>query len=400
MLEYTPALSGERWHVQRFANLVAEFELVARAVLTPALSHPMGEEEQDLRGWQSAMRLFHEIGDGYARGWFFVRRLFGVGPLVPDLNSHPDDLRVWQRPELCAQFGLEADELQAELDALRILWRRSSAGDEPEKPSPLIPLPSDGRGAAEGTLQFGDEILVEFGFADRMFDVEWYDTERKCPVKREPQAGRLEKIWFTQRVGQWQRMLREPMASTLARQALVNELQLRRIEEEVCRIPATERAYEKLQGTKRQLEETFQVQLTKLGEMFPEFGDVANKVSFRACIADLFAGRRDYYAKGDNRLMDRVRTAAELEVDLRQSVQDPEVRHRAGLNVYIIESIAGLHDPNWRSQLKPSVLGKLDKGFKAAVNAAREAANEPLVDLEKDGQAGEYPDLIVEGEEA
>src|SRR5262245_530748 len=65
-LDYQPLTSGERWRVEKFEFLALEFGLA-----------------EDKKNWPEAMAVFHEIVCAQARWWMFVRRLYGVMPLVP-----------------------------------------------------------------------------------------------------------------------------------------------------------------------------------------------------------------------------------------------------------------------------------------------------------------------------
>jgi hypothetical protein len=381
VLVYTPLAETEKWQVEKVQLFVAEFGFDAKALPDQAMH-------------------FHEVGMQHTRGWLICRRLFGIGPVIPPADAHPDDLQPKSRAEICAALGLQPDELQAELDAMRGLWRnylesqvRASKADSPLTPA-LSPLRGEGD-SREPDLKFGDELLREFGFEEGMFEVIIYNPVTKQEEPRKQEVNRVERDWFCKRLKDWEKMLREPMASTLAREALLNDLYLRRFEMEMTRLGQSSPKWKQLYDLKKQIETIYQEQLTKLEEAFPEM-QIAGKQSFRGVISDLNKMHRDYYGRGDRRLMDKVNTAAEIEVLLRQSVQRPEPQYRFGLNIAIVEAMHGLYDPNWRPQFKHSTLKKLDAGFKEAVMRMREALAEPLVDLEKGvlpGEGDDYPDL-------
>jgi hypothetical protein len=66
------------------------------------------------------------------------------------------------------------------------------------------------------------------------------------------------------------------------------------------------------------------------------------------------------------------------------------------LNLAILESQQWMFDPRFQSQLRPQTLAKLDLIWREAIERARQALGEDLVDLEKDGLEGEYADLRAE----
>lgn len=387
MLEYRPLTSGERWRVEKFEFLAIEFGLAATS--RPEVAALPG------KGWEEIMAVFHEIVCTHARWWLFVRRLFGVMPLVPGPNAHPDEMRPWSRQELCDAFGISLDDLKEEIEAVRALWgnhvREECAAGVP--PAENVDCRQDAGSTLGTPLLVEENLLDEFGFSESMFVVEWSEKSGDLEVKqkRPDEENRKEKAWFCRRLEEWARMLREPMAHTIARECLLDELQLKRIESDMFQHKSGAPAHSSLQKTRAQLQSNYSQRMDQLQEMFPEMG-VAGKVAFKAILSDLFMGYTRAIASGDFKLLDRVRTAAEISVDVRQSVQVPLPKYRLGQTLYIIEAMHGLFDPNWRTRLKPGFLRKLDMGFAESVDRVRAETNEALVDLMKEGPGGEYQD--------
>lgn len=375
--------NGGRWLVERYALLCSEL---------PA--DRLGD------GPEQCARRFHELVERTsARWWMLVQRLYGIMPLVPLEDADPDSLRILDRDELCALMEITPKQLQSELDTLRGVM----LGLAELQPRAETPAPAQTESADAPALPFGDELLERFQFDPSMFDIKTR-IERPDPdnpeqtvthyESRDARLNKLEKDWFVTRLGQWRRLLEESMTSALARNALFNELQLRRIEAEMANLSPTAPAYEQLSRRRGAMETSFKQQLDAIEERFPEFGGTSGRISFKGCLHDVIRGWMEHEARGDNRLIDRVRTAAEVEVEMRQSVQRPEPQYRLGQSLYIGEAIAGLFDPHWQSQLKPGVLARLDRGMKEGINKAREERGEALVDLEADGAKGEFPELV------
>lgn len=389
LLDYTPLTRGEKWRVERFRELVAEFGLAPGR---------LGGEGP----FAATMARFHFVAQDHSRPWLFVRRLFGIAPLIPAADAHPDDLRVHTRVEVCASFGIAPLDLQAELDALRAVWGATEEHEARTSDAPGDAGDEKTGGPAFEVLALDDGLLERHGFTEKMFKVMMWDPPTKAEVPRDDRENRVERDWFCKRVGEMDKMLADSLAGPVAREALLNELYLRRIAAEMTVVSPTTSKYRDLHGLKKQTEDAYNRSLDKLQLMFPELA-VAGKVTFRGVISDLSAGARAYYGYGDRRLVDKVRTAAELEWQLRVSQQMPAPRYRFGLNIAIVEAIHGLYDPNFRSQFKPSVLRQLDEGFRVGALAAREAQKLPVVDLERGvlpGEGDEFEDYKPEREKA
>jgi len=365
ILEYTPIGSADQWRVERFDLLAAEFLFDAP--------------------WEQQMSLFHELAVAQVRRWLIVRRVFGIAPLISNAD---EDFSILTREQVCALLAIQPKELQAELDALRAQWRNTASrqAEESEAKNLEPELPAT-------DFKFGHEILEKHGFPEAMFS--------EFDAKRSLEQNRLERDWFAKRVTEWDKMLSEPMAESIAREALLNELYLRRLQVEMTVLSPSSKRWQELLAAKNDIEVRREAQLETLSEMFPE-SSLAGKVSFRAVISELNQAHRDFYANGDRQLIDKIFSHAEVEVLLRQSVQQQEPQYRFGLNVAIIQAMHGLYDPNFRSRIKLSVFKKLDAGFRAAVNQVREELREPLVNLEEGVEPGEgddFPDLIESKEQ-
>jgi hypothetical protein len=372
IVEYTPLASKERWRVEKFELFAAEFGIDAP--------------------YDRNLTRFHEMISIYSRQWLIARRLFGIGPVLPPEDAQPADYEPLGRDGVCALLGLEPEHLQAELNAILAIWRQGESAVDVESSAPEKP---------NDKLRFEDDALREFGFPDSLFVVKYWNEARKEEVARPQEENRQEKLWFAGQVkGEWGKMLSEPMAGTIARKALMNMLYLRRMEFSMASLSPESPKFDKLQKTKDELEDRYQQQLIELQNMFPEMA-IAGRVSFRAVISELVIGYREYKARKDTRLLDKIRTAAEMEVELRQSLQAPEARYRFGQTIYLIEAMHNLSDPDYRTQLRPTTLKKLDAAYREAVDRVRQVDNEPLPDLERGvmpGEGDEYPELMeVEG---
>ncbi len=377
MLEYTPMAMTERWQVEKFDLLVTEFSFFPGR-----------------QGWERVMASFQESVQGYQRGWRLCCQLFGIGPVVPRPDTNPDDIGAHSRAKVCEMHGLEPKDLQAELDAVRTLWAKQT------REAPVPEVESNPSSVAshqnKGELQFGNELLREFGFAETMFTITIVDPVTSEERPRQIELNRAERDWFCNRLKEWEKMLREPMAQSLTRETLLNELFLRRIGQEMGPLSPSSGKWQKLSANKASIEAAHAAQVEKLQVMFPEM-ETSGRVTFRGVLTDVFKAHQDYYARGDRRLADRIFTATEIEVLLRPTVQRGP-QYRIGLNMAILEAMHNLHDPDFRPQFKPPILKMLEAGFRGAVEAMREKLDVRVVDLEKGVEPGEgddFEDLIV-----
>lgn len=377
-LEYRPLEGTAWWRVEKWELLRVEF-----------LEPGAGSQKPE---WEKAMAEFAFWCQGHARLWLLVRRLYGVGPVIPPPEARPDDLRAWSRAEL------EADGFQVkpDLEALGLLWRqeRAKRGDDHLPPKKVLPGPGNGK----GELGLDDGILERFQFPERLFEIKVWDPLGGTDgiggeVPRPAAENRAERDWFVGRVKEWAKMLGDGMGGPIARSALMNDLYLRRLESEIA--TASPRTRPALYEQKTELADQYDKAVAKLQEMFPEMA-TAGRVSFHGSLSDVVAGYRDYYAFKDRRLVDKFMTALEVELAVRASAQAPE-RYRFSLNLAVVDCISGLLDPEYRPLFKPAVLKKVDAAVAAALTAAREASGERLVDLESGvlpGEGDEFEDLL------
>lgn len=362
---------GERWRCEKFALLAAEYLKV-------------GETD-----YVALMTFFHEVACRFPRSWFIVRRLFGVSPVVLPVDASTDDYLPMSRPMIMDAMGLTPEQLTAELDALRAVWinaRESSERDSVqalERDAPPTLPRSDAPDASDAPD--GTATLHEFGFDESAFDLQG----------RTPELNARERAWFVIRVEHFRKTLMEPMVADLARQILVNELTLRRLEYELMGKMVGTAEWRRSADAKRELERLYLEQLSNLDDIYPWKSSIGGKVTFKGCVSEMFLAKQQYYANGDTRLVDKIRTAAEVDIDFRQSVQSPEPRYRYGQNLYLIEAIdpRNLWDPNFSSQFKYRTLKKVDQIGKMAIDQGRRLLGEELPDL----MSEEYPDSGAEG---
>lgn len=388
LLQYTPPAATEKWRVELFDLLAAEFELRAEG------------------SWERVMEMFHDFCQTQARTstWFIVRRLYGVQPVVMPETAHPDDFITHTREQIAASLNLPKDQIETELALLKTGWREllkqeQEVAAEQEKKAETVEKMG-------GELALADTVLKRFGFSESFFKTtvwdpaaEIKDAEQKVTgygkeVPRSDEENKMERDWFVGKLNLpvWQQMLDEPLTAELARETLLNELALRRLQAEMMPLSQLSSKYKELQSIRTGITTNYRKQLEELQEKFPEMS-VSGKVTFRQVISDLNLAHRQYYGHGDRRLWDRVHTPPEIQFLVRTSVQMPSPRYRLGWVVAVTEAIHGLMNPEFRSQLKKSELKKLDSGMKEGIARARDEAGEKQVNLETGVMPGEGDDF-------
>lgn len=350
LVEY--AVNGVRWRCNHFDQLAAEINVTDVEHLT----------------------LFHDQVSVNERPWMIVRRLFGMQPVVPPSHFDLEDLRDWERRELCDKLGITKAQLQEELAAVQGAWMKIA----PKKPEPETVKETPK--APDGEFHFAEEErLRKYGFTTRF-------------------ADREQATWFAGRVKDYEKLLNEAVTAGLAHNALMTELQIRRFDDYFAD-PRSGigtgdwRANLKVRGD---LDKTYREQMDQILEKAPWASAVVGKYALGGQISDITKSIQDYLGRGDSALIDGMFTALEIKVECRRSVQTPAPRYRAGLVVHAAAAKAGLWDPHWKGQFTPAELKRLDLAWREAFVAACQETGEPLVDLEKDGPGGEYPELREE----
>lgn len=346
LVEYQ--FNGLTWRCGRFDALVTELGEPAMTVET--------------------IGKLHEIVSGMDRSWKILRRLFGVMPVLPPSDYPVDDMRTWGRDELCGDMGISRAQLQQELDGIRGTWRGVGLA------MPVAELPK--MPTMELALDEDNALLKEFALPTKFQDM-------------------AERNWFSQRVHDFEKLLREKTTSGLARNILIQELQMFRLDQAILDVDAFKPGSDKYRlnmSARRDMDKTYQELLEQVRKQAPWFSAVAGKYAFAGVLSDVTRAMQEYYQNGNTELADGIFTATEIEVELRRSVQASEPRYRAGLVVYLNAAKSFLFDPRWKPKFQFGTFKKIDEAWKASIIKSDAENGTPLPDLEHEG---EYPDLEV-----
>jgi hypothetical protein len=381
---------GRDWRVERWEEFLAE--------VMSAEWRGAGAEKL-----KAAIELLHLnlTSKGNERAWLMVRRLFGFMPVRIGLGDDPEQWRMWSPGELCGELGMNAEQFQEEMRALRVgvmkvLGATNSTGGNREERL------SDPRPTLPDLIETDVELLARHGYSASMF-------EAMTPVRYENEKGKgewthkaresaenlLEMKWFCGRLREVEKLMTRPMTAQLARNVLMHELRMRRAETHLFKFGAGTAEHDAARAEHDKAEEAHAKLISKIDEVAPWFNVSGKEANLTASVGDIIKGIQDWRARQDKKLVDGLFTAAGIQVLLRTSKQFEDPRYRLGWNLAVMESRKGVFDPNWRPQFKERDLRKLDRGFKDGVLAVMEEDGEEPIDLLKD----EFEELGPDGGE-
>jgi hypothetical protein len=335
----------------------------------------------------------HTMAQGHPTQWRMCRMMYGINPLVPKADSDVEFLKCFEVEEIAKISNVEVAVIEDQLDFLAFKWneytRDRPADNELAVAEAVVPAPLTPEIGPEEYEKLS-KIITDHGFTMKMFDV-----ERKDDLERTDEIR-----WFAKRLGEIGQALHQTNASGNARRIIINELQMRRLDNESCSTPVLSKDFERIQKTQNTIESMYQKQWEQLEESCPYLKAARNKVNVTGCFSQLVEIVRNAalgrLTKKDP-LIDGFFSAFEIQVELRESEQLP-VRYRPGLVAAILEAKAGLFDPAFKSKLPVSHLRAMDEGFREAQAKLRERHG-IVIDLEAAGPEGEFPPLFVPDEE-
>lgn len=359
LVEYHYA--GEDWRCEKFDELVAEFETVTLEML----------------------ERFHQAAMVNGRRWTFVRRLFGMKPIIPPPSTDYEDLRVWSRDELCEKFQLSRPQLKAELDAVRGTWDGFlKASVSQESPRSNVQSPKSGQEPdAKPTFELNladDPILKEYSFRVTFSNGE-------------------ERDWFIGKVKDFEPVLREKIVSGVAHTACLTALRLHRLNYRLDTFDEKDvgsASYKAAFNFAKEVAEDYNKQVKQILDLCPSASQLAGKMALQPVVSTITQCLIEA-ATGETRLVDGLFTAAEVQVLARMSVQNPTPRYRMGWVVLMNSAKAGLFDPNWKPPFDDKFSKLLTDAWNTSFAAGAKESGMALPDLEQDGPGSEYADITT-----
>lgn len=364
------SLSGEAWEIaelklfQRFTNL---------------------SDEAHIPAWLAWV-------SGGKRNWPLqvIRMLCGLNPATKPANFDADYSHVWTLADTAKRFSKTEQEITSTIEALEMDWcdflkdnpvepDRDTVEPEPEV-RPALP-PSE---VSDAEFAECCETAAQFGFHRDMIDL----------MHRSSNANRLEARWLASRVKELEKVFLDPNAKSVVRQAVINEMFIRRIDDAMAQTPILDKAFWAYQESKQAMEQIYARQWDQLREICPEIRAKEAKLNFAGVFSEIIEAVRKYRAEGNNEIVDGMFTALEIQVLMRSSQQaEGRVQYRPDIVACVNEARRALWDPKFSSRLDPRTLSLFAAGFHRGVAEFTLATGLALPDLES--KAGEYPMLFV-----
>jgi hypothetical protein len=345
---------------------------------------------------------FHAVASRIPNHWDVIRHIYAFNPPFGDDN----EIIVCpaETPAAYAKMKNRTDGagtcsvrdvkfiieqvFQAWLKYLESKCAGAIAAEPPPAPPPKTDKPAEA--VAPTDAEADAQVIREVGFSMSFFEIPGRSVECQTDEIR----------WFASRLRELRKMFDEPMARTLARQALTNEVLMRRCDDEMLTLSPNQESFQTIHVTKKKIEDSYQDQWTKLEEICPYIKGIHQKVTVTGTMAEMIDAYRAYKANGDNTLIDGVFTAFGIQIETRASKQAPDPNYRPGMVAAINEAKLAIWDPNFKRLLPDNVCKALDDGFRNAHKDMVDKGIIVLTDLEKEGPEGEWPDLFHPGHEA
>jgi hypothetical protein len=392
-------IGPETWRVEEPVQLFRDFGIVPAQVVA-----------------------FHRFASPHQLLWRGIRLVYGINPIDGVDEPYLDKMTLEE-----AGLSLKED-LGAAFEVLAMDWRRRSGPrvkplphvieppkSEPEpvkQVPPIEKLSSDS--PAISPVKKGRPRKVEpeprtewVKSTNRMEMVLDDEGKRHAAIvqafgfdpylvnlgDREAWQNVAELVWLSGRLEELRTVFEEPMAKTLARQAIQCEIQMRRCDDKLMTLAPDAETFWDLQETKIKIEEMYLKHWEAIEAACPTAKANEKRVKFTHTFTDIVRAYREYKENEKNELVDGLLTVYGIQVENFVSAQDPACKYRPGLVAAVNEAKLGINDPNWRRRIPIGVLKIMDAGYAEAQRKLVESGTIRIVNLEAEGPSGEYPDL-------
>ncbi len=375
-IEFARADDNAIWKVEDFASFSNTF-------------NEIGEFE---------LAEFDTLARKFAAPYLCVKMLFGVMPIITPLDADPNMLQAVPKEEVARRLSTTVEQVEFQVEMLKIQWKKHvKQRPEPPAPEPPDAPPVDLNAAPKEVVTTATRSLAVLPDATRVeqclnvIEAFQFDTSMFDVPGREDKVRLVEIEWFAERLVELKKMFEEPMAKTLARQAMMNEMQLRRADSELSKIPIASTNFWNIHDKKIKLEERYENQWKQLEDICPYVKGAMQKQGVHACISELIRADQEWTANGNKLLADGIFTALELQVLLRASVQMPEPMYRPGWVMAVLDARENLQNPHYKRALPDEYFQVMDDALRQTHALAVERGLIKLIDLEDDSPKGEYP---------
>lgn len=381
----------------------------------PQYNH--GQEVWLVEAPEKLYKLFQGLGDAtlpaihalavsrtdFERAWGMLRMLCGIRLAIEQTDAN----KPLSKARVAEVYSTDADELDLTIGYLQAAWNRLIAEadmpnvrpDEARRAksssleTPSSPGSETGQSSKLGVkFKFSQDQLALLdlgGFSTKIFDLPVSDRDRLLEVE-----------WFCEQIRDVRKVFEEPMAKELAKQALLNALHIRRVNDDMVKISPTSPSFAKTQKAKDELEERYAKQWAQVAEHCPVAAASATRKMAINNLSDIVQAYRDWKSDPANRNRDGQFTDDELQIQFRASVQTPDPMYRFGLTLAMNEAKIGIGDPKWKRQMTKAQCKILDASTQYAIKKLSERFKIHKPDLEDQGPKGEYDKIhtVADGE--
>lgn len=318
--------------------------------------------------------------------WTVVRMRFAINPVIPDPDVSEEYLKPMKFAEIEGELGCDNATVKSMIESIWDEWGPHqdtiNLDDDADEDLGMVVTPSRSEITAEMK-----EMLFAYGFSDDVFDL-------SDGAKKRTEDERMAEVnWFMERLSQMQVVFEHPTASAMARQVVLAEMQLRRVDNRLAGYDVESDRWDLLSKKKKSISDNIRAQWDQIQKFVPELGEHEKKVNLAGVVSDIIKGYQEWQANKDNTIIDGLNTAFELQVQTRHAHQFNMIRHRPGFIAAIEEAKKGLFDPNFKRRITDRECKLLDDSFASAMRTWADAHPSKVIDLEKEGEGGEYPPM-------
>jgi hypothetical protein len=344
----------------------------------PGLASDLTVQEHQFEAFMDCANI---AGEGpYAA----IRMRYGINPVIPNPNVNGDFLRKHTLAEVAVEFGTTVEGIKEWIVDFRNDWEKVLPGlpDKGEKPAVVTPTRS--KKITDSQL----ETLAAFRFPPQIFSI--------TDFKRSDETIASEINWFCERLHALTKVFEHPTACDFGRQLVMTEMNIRRVDDQLIMINPLSDRFDGISEKKSRMSKTMMELWKKIEEFVPQIAAHAKKSQLAGVVSDFTAGYLEFYADGENKIIDGLFTNFEIQVECRDARQFAMSRHRPGFVAAVNEAKRGLFDPQFRRKISNKQLRLLDQVWRNTELAIREANPDKVVDLEADGPKGEFPPIFID----
>jgi len=328
----------------------------------------------DVETRREALRRLHGDVAPVKESWDVIRRVYRLAPVI---GATKEELREWSIEEIAEEAGVLVKRIESIIEETKVFWARRC--NERSLVTRAVEGPT-----VEALGDLDDEqiakLLSKHGFEEVPPNYQRY---------------------MARRIVEFQHLLDDEQGAHLARSALMQELILLEYDREIRRMlqkdgtGRSQKALDDLVQRRSSLQSTYENTLERLGATQEQNPGYRAKVAFGDSLGHLAKAMQEYYADGNNALIDGLFTAAEIKLLVAPTSLRP-AQYRPDLPMLVEQWRANFWNPEWEGAKLPR---EMHRFLLATFKKASEEFAEGKV-AEMDGgevEAGDVEVAVAEG---